>query len=291
MQWFDQALIDRYLPPELARQAIEQALLAPETGRPFRQRIDQQERDSLWMTTATPRYVMGKWLHIRPANRSHFQPTLPGIAVLADAETGETLCAADGAVLTGVRTAAIAAVSTQHLAISRRTLAFLGAGWEALFHITALLDLGGVERIYLWNRSLTPLLRLAQTVRKRWPDVEVKAAKTIEEAVQTADVVTLITGSVQPLISRRDLRPGVLINAMGAYQPTTREVASDIMAAATVFADTKAGCLQEAGDVMIPLQEGVLAPSAIFPLAEALRRPMTRPPQNFIVMKSIGAAI
>jgi ornithine cyclodeaminase len=52
---------------------------------------------------------------------------------------------------------------------------------------------------------------------------------------------------------------GAHVNAVGAFTPTTRELPSALIARGRVFVDTRAGACSEAGDLLLPVREGVFA--------------------------------
>ena len=54
------------------------------------------------------------------------------------------------------------------------------------------------------------------------------------------------------------VKPGVHINAVGTFTPATREVASDLMAAARLYSDYTESTRKESGEYLVPLQEGLI---------------------------------
>ena len=52
--------------------------------------------------------------------------------------------------------------------------------------------------------------------------------------------------------------PGAHINAVGAYTPTTRELDSELVAKARLYADRRESLLSEAGEFLIPKGEGLI---------------------------------
>lgn len=66
---------------------------------------------------------------------------------------GEPLALLDGVMVTELRTAALAAVATELLAVDRPTVSAIGAGYQARFLVTSLGALPGGRRIRLYNRT------------------------------------------------------------------------------------------------------------------------------------------
>lgn len=285
--WLDAAVLEGLLTPRLARSAVERALMAERAGAaatPLRQLVDMPAGTLFVMPAALDGSLAVKILNDRP----HAAPgrTLPGVVVLFDDTTGQPCAVMDGPVLTAIRTGAIAGWATARLARARRRVALVGAGFQAWYQAVALLDLGGVEHLTIWNRHRAAADQLAQRLRAGYPGLRLGVADGVAEAVDGADVVTVATRSREPLLDRRMLAPHAHVNAMGAYRATDRECASDLMAAAVVYADTRAGVLHESGDVAIPIAEGRLAAETVRALADA--PPV--PPPGVTVMKSVGAA-
>ncbi len=286
--WLDATVLERLLTPQLARAAVERALRAERTGAavaPLRQLVDMPAGTLFVMPAALDGSLAVKLLNDRP--QAAPGPTLPGVVVLFDDRTGQPCALMDGPVLTAIRTGAIAGWATAHLARARRRVALVGAGFQAWYQAVALLDLGGVEALTIWNRHRPAAEQLAERLRVGYPGLRLGVADGVAEAVNGADVVTVATRSREALLDRRMLAPHAHVNAMGAYRAADRECASDLMGAAVVYADTRAGVLHESGDVAIPIAEGRLAAGAVHALADA---PLV-PPVGLTVMKSVGAAV
>ncbi len=88
--------------------------------------------------------------------------------------------------------------------------------------------------------------------------------------------------------------PGAHLNAVGACLPTVRELDTEVVAAATVFADSRESALAEAGDLVIPIRAGDLAPDhVVAEIGEVLlgRHPGRTRPDEITLFKSLGLAI
>src|SRR5207253_842530 len=82
--------------------------------------------------------------------------------------------------------------------------------------------------------------------------------------LKRADIICTCTTNPEPLFELKDIGASVHINAIGAYTPKTREIGSDVMANATIIVDSYESALNEAGDVIIPLNEGTITRNSIY---------------------------
>ena len=105
-------------------------------------------------------------------------------------------------------------------------------------------------------------------------------------------ICTCTTAST-PVFHGSVVRPGSHLNLVGSFQPQTREVDDDIISKARIFVDTYEGALAEAGDVLMPLQSGIIAREQIVAdLHDLLNRTHLgrRGPADITVFKSVGCA-
>ncbi|MGH7609865.1 MAG: ornithine cyclodeaminase family protein [Candidatus Dormibacteria bacterium] len=289
MRWIPDEEVRRRLDMATAIRLVGEALHAHCLGAAsISPRVAQEEgAGSLMMMPGRLPQVTGlKVLTIRPDNASRSRPTIQGVVLAFDPTTGQPRGALAGDSLTRIRTAAIAGYATKTLALPGADTLFLaGAGGKALDQVEAVLAVRPNRRVLLWNRTRARAEALAKSVAAAHTGLEVDVAGSLELARQ-AQVVTLVTASPEPLLRLGDVGAQCHINAMGSFQPHRREVASDLVAACEVYADTVAGCLEEAGDLLIPLAAGEIAREAIHELADA--RPGSGPRT---LMKSVGSAL
>lgn len=177
-----------------------------------------------------------------------------GFVALFDGETGATRALLNAGAITAIRTAAVSGVATRLLAREEaRTLAILGAGIQGASHLEAMRTVRDFDRVVMWSR--TP---------GRAASYEgVEEVATAEEAVRDADVVVTATSAREPIVERAWLKEGVHVNAVGSSIPTTRELDTATMAAASLFVDRRESTLNEAGDYLFPMREGAIGPEHI----------------------------
>jgi len=92
---------------------------------------------------------------------------------------------------------------------------------------------------------------------------EIHVAASSEEVVRQADIICTATTSTQPVFEGKLLRPGTHINAVGAYAPQMQEVDAETVRRAKVVVDSRHASLAEAGDLLIPMKQGVITKAHI----------------------------
>jgi ornithine cyclodeaminase/alanine dehydrogenase-like protein (mu-crystallin family) len=223
-----------------------------------------------------------KVLTIVPGNPARGLDSHQGFVALFDGDTGEPRAMVNAGGITGVRTAAVSAVATRLLARDdTRSLAILGTGTQGLSHLEAMRSVRNFERVVVWSSSGRSL-------------EGAESVATAEEAVRDADVICTVTAHPQPILERGWLKDGVHINAVGSSIPTTRELDTATMAAASLFVDRRESTLNEAGDFLFPQREGAIGPDHIrAELGEILlgTAPGRTSPEELTVFKSLGLAV
>ncbi len=122
----------------------------------------------------------------------------------------------------------------------------------------------------------------------------IRRVENLDEAIHGADIVITATSATSPVFSGSKLGPGTFVGALGAYRPTDRELDEATILRCRLVVDTRAAALAEAGDVVIPIQEGHLSPGDIWAeLGEILQgtRPGRTNSEEIFVFKSVGNAM
>ncbi|MBA3844151.1 MAG: ornithine cyclodeaminase family protein [Actinobacteria bacterium] len=233
---------------------------------------------------SAPVYAL-KTVAIFPGNSARGLDPHQGFVALFDGETGETRAIMSASAITAVRTAAVSGVATRLLAREdARTLAILGAGFQAGAHLEAMRAVRDFEHVVMWSR--TPGRAAAFD--------GVEEAASAEEAVRDADVVVTVTSSPEPVLQRDWLKRGAHVNAVGSSIPTTRELDTATMVAGSLFVDRRESTVNEAGDYLFPLREGALTPAAIKgELGEVLIGSVAgrTSEEELTIFKSLGLAV
>ena len=268
---------------------MERAFAGELPDAPPRTRMEVAAGELLLMPAAGDAGVGVKLVTIAPENPGRGRPLIHAVYLLFDAASLAPVAAIDGEALTAIRTAAVSAVATRHLAPpGARRLVVFGAGVQAASHLDAMCDLLPIEDVVIVSRGPERAEALAATARERG-----MSGRTGEPgAVAGADVVCTCTTSGEPLFDDADLADGTHVNAVGAYRPDMREIPGATVRRARVVVETRAAALAEAGDLLIPIGEGSIDEShVVAELADVVGGvPVRRSGEDVTLFKSVGVA-
>ncbi len=178
-----------------------------------------------------------------PGNPAHGLPTIQGVILLCDAENGAVLAVMDSIEITLGRTAAASALAAKLLArANAETLCVIGCGAQAWPQAQALAAVRGFKRALVFDTDAARAERFAIMAGDEL-GIPFRAAPTLNQATQGADVIVTCTTSRTPILDVADVAPGAFIAAAGADNPQKSEIAPALMAKAKVVADVLDQCL------------------------------------------------
>jgi len=233
-----------------------------------------------------------KIVSVFPENSGKGKPSVMGTYLLLAGDSGEPLAAFDGVALTLWRTAAASALAASYLARKdAHVLAMIGAGALASRLIAAHAAVLPIEKVVIWNRTTAKAEALARALDR--PGMRVQASEDVAGAVGEADIVSAATMSPEPLVRGEWLKLGTHVDLVGAYLPTMREADDAAVRRATVYVDTRAGALHEAGDIVQAVAAGILREESIADLFDLAggKAAGRRSPDEITLFKSVGTAI
>jgi thiomorpholine-carboxylate dehydrogenase len=280
VRYLDEEAVRRLLRWDELIPAMEAALGAFSRGRvlqPVRNMltIEEGKRYVAVMPAVAADAMGAKLVSFYPGNAGTGVATHHALIVLMRTDTGEPLAVMDGRLITEMRTAAVSAAATKHLAApDARVLALLGSGVQAGAHLEALSQVRRFTQVRVWSR--TP------EHARRFADAHGATAMDAEAAVRGADVVVTATAALTPILKGAWLKPGAHVNAVGAPRPTWRELDDEVMAN-TLIVDSREAVLKESGDV-------ILSKAAIFAEIGEIFAGMKPAPTGTTVFKSVGIA-
>jgi ornithine cyclodeaminase len=229
-----------------------------------------------------------------PSNQGTRYDSHQGVVLLFDSEHGLLRAVVDGTAVTAIRTAAVSGVATKLLAREDAgDLAIIGAGTQASTHLAAMLEVRRIRRVRVYSDPIEGARRYAERESQRH-GISVEVAPSAEAAVRGADVICTVTTSDQPVLLGEWLSPGAHINAVGAFQPTTRELDTTAVVRARMYVDRLESTLNEAGDFLIPRSEGAIGDDHIAgEIGQVLVGDVggRRTPDEITLFKSLGIAV
>jgi ornithine cyclodeaminase len=232
---------------------------------PLRVNIDvpEFEGQSLYM----PGYAAGanalgvKIVSAYPKNIEKGLTSVPATMVLVNNETGEVCALMDGTYLTRIRTGAVAGAATDVLARKDSGIfALFGTGGQAETQLEAVLTVRPIKEVRVFDISSERAADFASRMTGAFGSqfgVRIVPAKSAEEAIDGADIITCVTTSQKPVFDGHLVKKGVHINGVGSYTPSMQEIDEYvILNAGKVYVDTRNGVLNEAGDFIVPIKKG-----------------------------------
>ena len=134
-----------------------------------------------------------------------------GLVLLFSADTGEPLAIFPDGVVQRMRVGATSALGAKYLARNdARTVAVIGAGWQAGGHVMAIAALRELEEIRCYSPTREKLETFCSGM-SRHTGVKVRPAASAEEAVKSAGIVLCATNASRHVFSERWLEPGMFV--------------------------------------------------------------------------------
>jgi ornithine cyclodeaminase/alanine dehydrogenase-like protein (mu-crystallin family) len=169
--------------------------------------------------------------------RRYGLPTIQGLIVVMDVDSGTPLGILDSTLITTLRTAAATAVAARQLSRqASRTMTIIGCGVQGQAHAEALMRVRTIEKIFAFDADPAAAARFAREFSQRL-GIEVVAADSIENAVAESDIVITCTPARSPILGQEHSYAGLFIAGVGADNPKKNELAPALLARSRVVPD------------------------------------------------------
>ncbi|WP_371626420.1 ornithine cyclodeaminase family protein [Streptomyces sp. NBC_01116] len=234
----------------------------------------------------------GGWFGVKvatvaPGNAARGLPRINATYLLHDSATLRPVALLDGVALTTLRTPAVSVAAC----LDRlRALAAGGGGLRLVVFGAGPQGEGHAAAV----RAHVPVADVTVVTRRGgpapgWADRHLSAdGGGVGAQVRRADVVVTATSAREPVVDGRLVRGGAVVLAVGSHEPDARELDSVLMGRATVLVESRATALREAGDVVMAIGEGSLAPDDLISLAEPTGSRGDVPAGRPLVVKTCG---
>jgi alanine dehydrogenase len=226
-------------------------------------------------------HALLKWVTSFPGNPARGLPTVTGVVLLSDAETGTLLAILDAAAVTALRTGAAAVLAAETLG-RPGTASVVGAGVNGVAVARTFVARG--HPVSLWDVDEAKAAAAAE-------ELGAAVAPSREDALAASLVVTVTPGR-EILFPPESLRPGQHVSLMGADGPGKAEISPEELARVRVFCDDWEQA-SHSGDLMGAVEAGLLGRDDVNQLGDVLAgtTPGRRSPDEITAFDSTGLAI
>jgi ornithine cyclodeaminase len=234
-----------------------------------------------------------KIVTINPENGQFDLPSIQGTYVYFDATTGVLKSILEAKSLTAKRTAATSALASSYL--SRKdasSLLMIGTGSLSTNLIRAHASVRPIKEVFVWGRNFGKATLIAKQLDGE--EFGIIPIHNIKDKISAVDIISCATLSNTPLVLGDYLKEGQHIDLVGAYNSSMRESDDQTILRTSIFVDSFDGAKKEAGDIVIPLQNGIITEEDIkgdlFDLCANKKMGRTHP-NEITLFKSVGHAL
>jgi ornithine cyclodeaminase/alanine dehydrogenase-like protein (mu-crystallin family) len=217
-------------------------------------------------SATAPAAAGSKIVSVFAGNRELGLPTINAIVIMVDPATGQPLGLLEGATITALRTGAVSGAATDLLARpDSTTLAIIGAGAQGITQAAAVCAVRDIREIRVSDLNEAARANFAERLAVWAPQMaeRVRPAATAQDAVDGADIICTATTATRAVFEDGWLKPGAHINGIGAYTPQMQEIPDATVGRARIIVDAVEAVLHEAGDLIQPIERGVLTEADI----------------------------
>ena len=215
--------------------------------------------------------------------------------MMFDRSTGQPLALVDGTELTYWRTAAISALAVKLLSREdSKTLLIFGTGHLAPHTVKAISCVRNIEKVLVAGRSEEKIATTIAEIKSLLDGVDCTAVTDLQEAVSQADIISCVTAAVEPLFPGHWVSGGTHVDLVGNHSPDKRECDSQLVLAAKVFVDSKLNVMAEAGEILLPIAEGLVTEDVILAELAQLCSGQAKGRENSLditLFKAVGTAL
>jgi alanine dehydrogenase len=229
-----------------------------------------------------------------PGNRERFGlPTIQGVVLLFDAESGVPLAVLDSIEITILRTGAATAAAAKRLARRDSKIATIcGCGEQGRVQLEAIAGVLPIEGVWAFDADPERARSFAGS-RSRELSVAVRPTSDLTAALRESDVCVTCTPSRSFFVASADVRPGTFLAAVGADSAGKQELDPAILPHAKVVVDSIDQCA-EIGELHHAIEKGWMRREDVYAeLAEVLdgRKPGRTSDEEITVFDSTGTAL
>ena len=293
------------LPMKEAIEAMKNAYASLSSGTavvPLRTRLSLPDSEALslfmpaYVDSEEDRALAVKVVSLFPTNPSRGLPYIQAAVLVFDPETGRAIALLEGGSLTAIRTGAAGGAAIDLLARQEsKVVAIFGAGAQGRTQLEAACTARKIETAFIYDANPDKAQAFATEMNGKGPITrDIRVAGSAKEAVEYADIICTATTSLRPVFQDKHIKPGTHISAVGSYRPDMQEIPAETVQRARIFVDSRSASLEEAGDLIQPMQARLFDESHICgELGDVVlgRIPGRQSPDDITYFKSVGIAV
>lgn len=203
-----------------------------------------------------------KIVNIFPKNIDKGIPSAPAQVLLVDGTNGLITAVLDGTYVTQLRTGAASGAAFDLLARKdAKKGALIGTGGQAPAQLEAMMVARKLEVVKVYDMNLERTKDFAERMQEEFKayGTRVVAAESSDEAIEDADLIVTVTPSSKPVFDGSKVKKGATVSCVGSYQHHMQEMDPVVLTRASkIYFDSEEAVLSEAGDILIPLENGTI---------------------------------
>jgi alanine dehydrogenase len=216
------------------------------------------------------------------------------VVMLYSAQDGRLLAIIEADWLGRMRTGATSGLATKYLAQpNANVVGLIGSGNQAVTQLMGVCAVRPISIVYVYSCNAQACKVFCDEMTKVL-NIEVRPVPSARQAVDVADILITATSSSVPVFRGEWLKPGCHINAIGSNWHTKSEIdLSTLQRSFLIVTDSRDQAQDEAGDFIIPADQGLFDWNRVFDLFEVVGRQGAQrmAAENITLYKGLGIAL
>jgi len=154
-----------------------------------------------------------KWVSGYSDNYQYDLPSIMGLIVLNDNQTGQPLAVMDGGYITALRTAAVSGVSAKYLAVEDAArIGIVGTGVQGRYNLLSLIEvLPEIKDIKIFDTNQSAVEEFLSAARG-FSTLNITTCASAREVIEGADVIVTATGHLEERVYQENwVKEGALV--------------------------------------------------------------------------------
>ncbi|MEM9887228.1 MAG: ornithine cyclodeaminase family protein [Bacteroidota bacterium] len=259
---------------------------------PQRMHLEQEDMTYLLMPAISQRFFCTKLVSVIPKNKEKNLPIIQGVLVLNERATGAVRATMEAPMITALRTAAVGAIGLELISLpNTQKIGVIGCGVQGFWQSVFAQAIRPVRQIYAHSKTYASFEAYQSKLNAQYPDLEVIWCERAEVVVQAAEVIYACTNANTPLFPNEEsLVKNKQFISVGSFQKDMQELPDVVYQQADLVLLDTMTAKEEVGDIIFPLQKGILKEDQLLSLSSALNLPEGNLQKKTIVFKSVGMA-